>query len=92
MTRARPEKMYHAMMAAPIVNAAFSDDGGTVVTADSGALRTWDVSLALRPPFLDWSKIADKSPYVLEDGVLIQRSDARGVDAGKPRRSRPPSS
>src|SRR6185503_5079219 len=73
---------------APIVTVAFSADGGTVVTAETSAVRTWDVSLALPPPFLDWWSVADRSPYVLKDGVLVQRSDATSVDVGKPRRPR----
>lgn len=75
----------------PIVSAAFSADGERLLTADGHSVRTWDVSLDRRS-LQDWSNVAEKSPYVIKDGVLMLRSIAASAALATPGRVRPPSS
>jgi WD40 repeat protein len=56
-----------------VSSAAFSPDGTRVVTASKTA-RVWDV----RPDtgaLADWIRTAERSPFVLVNGVLVRRSD-----------------
>jgi hypothetical protein len=51
---------------------------------DGRILRAWDVGLdpgSLR----DWTDLASRSPYVLEDGVLTPRSAVAGASLAGPR-------
>jgi WD40 repeat protein len=66
-----------------IVNAAFRADGALVLTVDSHAVRAWDVALDQRP-INEWLNSADRSPYVLKDGVLMLRSIAAGARPDQP--------
>jgi hypothetical protein len=47
---------------------------------DSHAVRAWDVALDWRP-IAEWSGVADSSPYVIKDGVLMLRSIATSADS-----------
>lgn len=53
-------------------------------------MRTWDVSLDPRP-LREWASVADQSPYVLEDGVLMLRSLVLRVGIASPLRGSPSS-
>lgn len=64
----------------PIVEAAFSADGALLFTVDSHTVRAWDVALDRRP-IAEWSDVADRSPYVVKDGVLMLRSIATSADS-----------
>jgi WD40 repeat protein len=59
-------------------SAAFSPDGTRVVTASGDkTARVWDVWTDTGT-LLDWSTIAERSPFVLDEhGVLVRRSALR---------------
>src|SRR5262249_34746336 len=61
-----------------VVSAAFSHDGACVVTASRDkTARVWDVRLD-EGTLAQWSAIAERSPFVLDEhGVLVRRSELR---------------
>jgi len=55
-------------------SAAFSPDGTRVVTAsDDQTARIWETRLDETPP-AGWSALAERSPFVLSDGVHVRRT------------------
>ena len=59
--------------AAPVSHAAFSPDGTRVVTASrDGTARIWDVRID-EGTLEQWSAVAERSPFVVRDGVLVRR-------------------
>src|SRR5262249_35151089 len=66
---------------AEVVSAAFSPDGTRVVTANwDNTARVWDV-LPDTGALPQWTAIAERSPFVLDEhGALMRRSEL-GMDA-----------
>jgi WD40 repeat protein len=62
-------------------NAAFSPDGTRVVTASwDNTARIWEARLDERT-LTEWSALAERSPFVLSNGVFTQRTPrARSAD------------
>jgi WD40 repeat protein len=60
-----------------VVSAAFSPDGTRVVTASyDKTARIWDVGLD-EHTLEQWSVIAERSPFVLVNGVVVRRGPLR---------------
>jgi WD40 repeat protein len=58
-------------------SAAFSPDGTRVVTASlDKTARVWDVPLDMGT-LADWARAAERSPFLLVDGMLVRRSPPR---------------
>jgi WD40 repeat protein len=72
-----------------VCSAAFSPDGARVVTASfDQTARIWDLPLD-RGTLASWSAIAERSPYVLVNGVLVRSSShpAEAAATSAPRSS-----
>jgi WD40 repeat protein len=56
-----------------VLSAAFSPDGMRVITASyEHSARMWDVLADTGAPE-QWASTAERSPFVLEGGVLVRR-------------------
>jgi WD40 repeat protein len=60
-----------------VVSAAFNLDGTRVVTASlDQTAQVWDLRLDTGT-LDDWSRVAKRSPFILEGGVVVRRSPPR---------------
>jgi WD40 repeat protein len=61
----------------PVQSASFSPDGTRVVTASwDNTARVWNLRIDTGT-LDDWSRAAERSPFVLDGGVLVRRSPPR---------------